>query len=201
MMRKYSQKQKGTTLMEIIVTTAIVGVVGASIATFQADTFKLGGTVENSLIAADQARKLMRPMADEIRAMRISDAGAYPIELVDTNEIIFYTDVDGDIGTERVRYYLDAGVLMKGVIEPSGNPAVYTGEETTTALVDSITSTTTFYYYDSTYDGASDPMAYPIDPSDVRLIKIEFTIESDPNRAPIPLTVTTQIALRNIIEQ
>lgn len=200
-MKQHISTHKGTTLMEIVVTVAVVGVVAASIATFQADTFKLGGTVENSLIAADQARKLMRPMADEIRAMRISDAGAYPLELVDTNEVVFFSDIDGDDNAERVRYFVDSGVLMKGVIEPSGNPAVYTGEETIYELVDSIVSETTFYYYDSTYDGASDPMSYPIDPSDVRLIKVEFTIESDPNRAPIPLTVTTQIALRNIIEQ
>lgn len=192
--------QKGTTLMEIVVTVAVVGIVGASIATFQADTFKLGGTVENSLMAADQARRLMRPMADEIRAMQISDAGAYPMEQADANEIIFFSDIDNDDSSELVRYYVEEGTLKKGVIQPSGNPAVYTGDETVTELVENITSETTFYYYDSTYDGSSDPLVAPADPSEVRLIKVEFTIESDPNRAPIPLTVTTQIALRNIIE-
>ncbi len=179
---------------------AVIGTVAASIATFQADTFKLGGTVENSLMAADQARRLMRPMADEIRAMQISDAGAYPLESAADNEIVFYSDIDDDSSSERVRYFVEDGTLKKAVTEPSGTPAEYVAEETITSLVENISSTTTFYFYDSTYDGLSDPLVSPPDPSEVRLIKVSFTIESDPNRAPIPLTVTTQIALRNIIE-
>ncbi len=197
---KQTHYTKGVTLLEIIITVAVIGTVAASIATFQADTFKLGGTVENSLMAADQARRLMRPMADEIRAMQISDAGAYPLEAADDNTIVFFSDIDDDGSSEKVRYFVEESTLKKGVIEPTGTPAEYTGEETITDLVENISSATTFYFYDSTYDGLSDPLVSPPDPSEVRLIKIEFTIESDPNRAPIPLTVTTQVALRNIIE-
>jgi len=57
-------------------------------------------------IAINEARKGIEIMVKEIREARVSDSGSYPIELAGEKEFIFYSDIDKDGDTERVRYFL-----------------------------------------------------------------------------------------------
>jgi len=38
----------------------------------------------------------------------------------------------------------------------------------------------------------------PVDVSSVRLVKMNITIDRDPNRSPTPINVTTQVVIRNL---
>ncbi len=57
-------------------------------------------------IALGEARKGIEIMVKEIREARQGENGAFPIEKAGDKEFIFYSDIDNDGKTERVRYFL-----------------------------------------------------------------------------------------------
>jgi hypothetical protein len=57
-------------------------------------------------VAVDEARRWMEIMIKEIREAKPGDDGSYPIVLAQDKEFIFYSDIDKDGQTERVRYFL-----------------------------------------------------------------------------------------------
>lgn len=57
-------------------------------------------------LAISEARRGIETMIKEIREAREGENGAYPVELAGDKEFIFYSDIDNDSKTERVRYFL-----------------------------------------------------------------------------------------------
>ena len=57
-------------------------------------------------IAVEDARRGIETIVKEIREAREGENGAYPIEYAGDKEFIFYSDIDNDGKTERVRYFL-----------------------------------------------------------------------------------------------
>lgn len=62
--------------------------------------------------AIEEARRGIEIMTKEIRGARSGEGGSYPIVLADDKEFIFFSDIDNDGKTERVRYFL--GNLISG---------------------------------------------------------------------------------------
>lgn len=200
MHRKFSLSHTtGFTAIEMLMVVAIIGVLSVSIARFQTGVWSLGRSSQAGLNAADQARRILNPMADQIRAAIPGATGAYDIESATATEIIFYSDINHDGLGERVRYFLSSGAIKSGVTYPSGTPSTYnTATETVRTLVSGVTSATVFSYYDANYTGSSSALSFPVTPSQVRLVKISFTVDSDPNKPPAPFAIETQITLRNV---
>jgi hypothetical protein len=133
--------------------------------------------------------------------MAPSNMGAYPIIEAGTSTLSFYTNADSDSLQEKVRYFLEDTTLKKGTIKPTGDPLIYNeASETTKELAHDIANGTTsiFYYYDTNYDGASDPLDQPADIPLIRLIKINVIIDNDQTKLPPPLSMTTQVSIRNL---
>lgn len=194
-----SKTQKGFTLVEIIITVAITGLVVAAIGSFQANIFSYSRNFSSSLSAADDARRVLRPFSNEVRSAAPSTLGAYPIEEATSTSFIFFTDTDNDGVEERIRYFLEENAFKKGTIVPSGNPYVYDeDDESIVAMVNDVTSSTVFSYFDTYYDGTTEALVEPISVLQIRLIKISLTIDKDPNEVPPPFTVTTQVSFRNL---
>lgn len=195
---------KGVTLVELIVAIAIFSIVSIAIGNFISDIYRNNSYASGSLQASQDGRSILRPMVNEIRTMTLGANGSYPIALAGTSTIIFYTDIDADGVTERVRYFLQNDELRKGVIEASGNPIGYTsGTESLSTLARAVRNSTTtnlFEYYDSEYSGSSttSALSFPIDIPSVRLIKIDLVLDADPNRSPTPRSYTTQVNIRNL---
>jgi hypothetical protein len=57
-------------------------------------------------LAISEARRGIETMVKEIREAREGENGAYPLEFAGDKELIFYSDIDNDGETERVRYFL-----------------------------------------------------------------------------------------------
>jgi type II secretory pathway component PulJ len=193
---------KGFSLAEIVVSVAILTAVGYTFSIFQKDIFSLNTTLQNNLSAQLEARHVLKDLGKELREASPSSLGAYPVALASSTTLTFYTDINNDGLKERIRYFLSGTTLKKGVIVPSGSPLVYNtaNEKISTVVSNVINSTTTpvFDYFDDQYTGTSSPLVQPVDPVSVRLVRITVIIDKDPNRPPLPITVTTQITIRNV---
>ena len=198
---KHLTQQRGVTLTEIVLVIGIAGAVVVGAITASNDSFRLGDIFSGNLSSLDDARRLLRPMASELRAMLPGEDGRYAIQAATETELTFFSDVDHDGDAERVRYFVESGTLKKGVIQPSGNPIGYTGSESVAQLIKDVTnsgSEPVFTFFDSDYNGQGSPLAFPVTIADVRLVKIDITIDKTTLHDPPPVTVSTQVSIRNL---
>jgi prepilin-type N-terminal cleavage/methylation domain-containing protein len=197
--KKYS---KGFTLVEVLISVAIITLLTVTATTFQKDIFSLNFTLQANLNAQLDARHVTKVMVAELRKASPSELGAYPIALASSTGITFYSDVDNDGLKDQVRYFLSGKTIKKGVTAPSGNPMTYNpgNEKMSTIVADFIASSTLplFQYYPGTYSGTGSPLPVPIDIPSVRLVTISVIIDRDPNKSPTPLVVTSSVSLRNL---
>lgn len=201
-MKKFQTKiNSGFTLAEVVISVGIISLVLVAIYSFQADIFSLNRVVQSGLLNQQEAKKLVRPFANEVRGSIESAQGAYPIASAGTSSISFFTDLDGDGLAERVRYFLEDGDFKKGITEP--DPVTYwydEQEEQVIRVIHDVVDKNIFYYYDSNYDGtaSSTELSHPVTPNDIRMIKVIVEIDSNPDKPPAPFVVTTQVSMRNL---
>lgn len=193
------KSQKGFTLIETIIVLAILSgaVLVIGIFTLNVSNFQI--FLGKSLATDEEAQQTFKIMIPEIRSIGPSNLGNYPIASASSSSFSFYSDIDNDGIFEQVRYFLDEGVFKKGVVKPSGNPLVYSSaNEKINDFVHNITSSNIFTYYDGDYSGTSLPMQYPINVSNIRLVKITLTIDDDPKSLPSPLILSILVNIRNL---
>lgn len=199
---KNNNKEKGFTLVELLISIFIISILTVTVTTFQRDVFRLNGNLHSNLSAQLDLRHITKIMVSELRKAETSSVGGYPISVASTSEIIFYSDLYNTGLKERVRYFLSNGKLKKGVITPSGSPLVYSvsNEKITTLVSDVIASSTLpiFQYYSESYSGNSAPLSQPVPITDIRLVKITVIIDKDPNLPPGEIVGTSQVNLRNL---
>lgn len=97
---------KSFTLIETLIaifvfSVLIIGISSLVFVIYRTHTFEW----EQS-IAIEEARRGLEIMVKEIREAKEGENGAYPIEFAGDKEFVFYSDVDNDGLTERVRYFL-----------------------------------------------------------------------------------------------
>lgn len=202
-MEKYfrPKNSKGFSLIEVSISIFVFTLVVIAIWAFQHYVFSLNATLSAGLGAEEEMRRTFKTMTSEIRAMSSSNIGAYPIAEANSTSFIFYQDLDDDGLKERIRYFLDDKILKKGTVKPSGLPLTYDlGDEVVSEVIHNVANgeTPIFNYYDANYDGATPPMTEPINLSSARLVKITVAVDRDPARPPGPLTMTTQVSVRNL---
>ncbi len=193
---------KGFSTTELLISLGIIALIFGGIANLQRDAFTLNFSLQGSLNAQLDARRLMKVMIAELRKTMPSATGSYPIESPSTTSVIFYSDVDSNGSVDRVRYFLSGSTIRKGVVAPSGSPLSYNlANEVVTTLINNVVSSSTlpvFQYYPATYSGTSLPLPSPVDVPSIRLIKITVIIDNDPNKSPTQIIVTSSVSLRNL---
>jgi len=112
---------KSFTLIETIVTVAIFTLVMGAVSGSILMLYRTHGYEWEQSLAVEQARRGIETMVKEIREARSGDDGSYPIEKSGDKEFVFYSDIDKDGKTERVRYFL--GEIISGTF--SQNCVVY----------------------------------------------------------------------------
>ena len=173
----------GFTLIEILIAMGIMSGIVFVISTFGLDIFNFQIFLGDAFIIQQEMSLTLTSMGIEVRAMGPSANGSYPIESASPQSVVFYSDVDGDNVFERVRYYASGGKFMRGVTEPSGNPAIYNpADEKSKELVNNvilppIASQPLFSYYDEGYTGNQEALPSPVDINKIRLIKATITAD------------------------
>ena len=94
------------TLIETIITIFVFTLIMGAASGFVVMAYRIHGFTWEQSIAIDEARRGVETMVKEIRQAREGDEGSYPIELAGDKEFIFYSDIDKDGETERVRYFM-----------------------------------------------------------------------------------------------
>jgi prepilin-type N-terminal cleavage/methylation domain-containing protein len=196
-----NKQQRGFTVVEMIIVIFILSLISIVIVSFQVDLFSLNKISGDNIVVQEEARQVLKSLTAEARGMAPSSMGAYALADIGTSTVTFYTNTDSDSLQERVRYFLVGKILKKGVIKPTGTPLVYnTSNEVVREMVHDIANGTTsiFSFYDTSYDGTSPALSEPINLPSIRLIKVNLIIDRDPLKLPTPLSMTTQVSLRNL---
>lgn len=189
---------RGITLIETIVTVAIIFVVlgaisGSVITLYRTHKY----TLEQSQ-AITEARRGVETMVKEIREAVPGDDGAYVIELAQDYEFIFYSDIDKDEAAERVRYFIDDTDFKKGVINPSaGWPVSYPlGNEEISILSRYIRNQPPVFHY---FNGDGDEITeLPARLKDTKLMRVYLVINVDPAQPPQNYELSSDIQIRNL---
>ncbi len=198
---KFKYKSQGITLTEMLIAVAVFAVISIAVGNFGVGIFNFNLAAQTNLGAQSDGRRILKTITTELRSASNSSLGGYPIESVSTSSLVFYSDINNDGLKERIRYFLQGVELRKGVINPTGNPLVYnSNNEVISILVHDVVngSNPIFEYYDENYDGTTNSLPYPVQVNDIRLIKITLSLDKDQNKAPGPISVTSQVTLRNL---
>lgn len=188
-------------MIEVLVSVGIFTLIGLAMYSFQSRIFSLNTMISSDLAAQTEVRRAFKTMSSEIRTASPSSLGSYPLSETATSSFIFYSNIDADSYKEQVRYFLQGTTLKKGVIKPSGAPLVYNPMyEVVTELIHHVVNATTsvFTYYDTNYDGTTQPLTEPIDISTVRLVKVTVFVDENTEDQLRSHTFTTQISMRNL---
>ncbi len=206
--QKKNNVKKGFTLVEMIVVLGILSVIGLLVSEFQAEVFTYNRLLSAGNTGRTEGTKVVKQIAAELRAMSPSSAGGYAIEDVGTSTITFYNDLDDDGVKERIRYYLSGTTLYKGTMKPIINAfgQTLTSEATSTIITNVVNDAVTpiFTYYDTGYNGgqssatSSSALTYPINISNIRLIKISVFSDNNKKEPLAPLQLQTQVSIRNL---
>ena len=196
-------KNKGFSVVEFLFAIVIAIAITLVVTYFGRNIFLHTSTIQANLNAQLESRKILNKMVGELRSAAPSALGGYAVEAVATSSITFYSDVNQDDNTDRVRYFLDfpTGVIKRGVVLAAGLPPSYNlGNETITTLMSSLiaTSSPIFDYFDKNYAGTSSPLTHPMNIANIRLIRMTVRIDKDPNRAPGAITFISSASLRNL---
>lgn len=197
-MNRFNYKNRGFTLVEILFAVSIFVVVSIVMGAFARNTWIYNSFISSSFNSLNAGRTTLKTMVAEIRTASSGNDGAYAVSAVSATSLTVYSDIDDDSLKEKVRYFLNGTNLQRGVIEPTGSPLGYTGTEVITTLIPNVTNSTIFEYYDKNYDGTTAALASPVQIPSVRLVKITVVVDDNPNKAPGPITLTSQVTLRNI---
>lgn len=192
---------KGFTMLELLFVIIIMAIIGGSVAALSRNAITLNGVLQDDLTGQTELRNTVKDFIPLVRSIGPSATGAYALATVATSTFMFYSDVDLDGNRERVRYFLSGATLKKGTIVPSGVPLSYNvANEKISDIVHNVSTNVgaIFEYFDKNYNGTGSPLTQPANVLNVRLVKINLTVDRDPKRAPGPISITAESSMRNL---
>jgi prepilin-type N-terminal cleavage/methylation domain-containing protein len=195
-------KNQGFTLIELMISTAIIIIIVAAIFLLQNFLIDQQNYTLNSFISTDYANRSVEKLVKELRNSRNADNGAYTFETLNDQALSFYTNTDKDSQIEKVRYYLEGSTFYRSVIDPSGYPVEYLEEnEIITPLAENVANETNplFYYYNSDWpqDQSNNPLPIEDRLTQTKIIKIDLSLENK-NKAENNYQINTFVQIRTL---
>lgn len=182
--------KSGFTLIEVIVTFSIVIFISFIFGDYIVNSYKTMNIVDKFNEAVENAKKSINIMNREIREANIAKDGSPAINLAGDREIIFYSDVDHDNETEKIRYYME-GTFLKREITEAGTLPYYSGQPIVSAISEYIENLSAiFTYYDENNTIIADPSA---NINQIRLARIYLEVGRSPK-----YIIETSVYIRNL---
>ncbi len=203
---KCSQPFNGFTVIEVLTVIGILLVVITATFAVSISGFKNQFFMQELNDATEEAKRGIEVMVAEIREAANGDDGSYPLVSAQNFELIFFSNIDEDGLTERVRYFLDSSQLKRGITKPNGFPLVYDPENNEAAdtlvsyVSNDLSSEPIFFYYNQNYPGddAKNPLTAPANLLAVRAIKIRLFCNVNLERAPDDIELSSFVQIRNL---
>lgn len=190
--------KNGFTLLEITVVISIFLIMTVIGSDFVIRGFKSITFAYEMEEAVKNARNVINFIIKEVRKANTSDCGDYLLDQVNPQLFSFYSDIDADGYSEKVRYFLENRQFKKGIIKPTGSPLAYvSGNEVVTVTANYINNQAEpiFYYYDTNNNIIANPSAGK---QSIRMVRISLKINVTPAIAPSDYYVDTYIQIRNL---
>lgn len=188
------KKETGLSLIEVLISIAIMALIFAIVMGFIITGFKSTKFNEEQEVATQQARDAMSKMVKYIRGANKSERGDYPLAQIKGDELVFYSDVDNNDKMEMIKFHFNPSELKlyETTIEPGINNN-YSGAGTTTVIAQYVNNNDEpiFHYFDNGYNNTNLI-------NKVRLIQIYLKINVTPSRAPADYILETDVNLRNL---
>jgi len=199
------KKQRGFTLVEMLVTIAVYGLLMVVAANLLIIIYKNANTNPNALNSVDQAQAAAANFVNLVRDAAYGNDGSYPLNEASTTEVIFFSPYGtGSSATvDRIRYYISGTTLYEGVTAPSGSPSSYNlaNEKVLSVVtgVSGIGTSTIFYYFTGTYAGTSTAISQPVNMSQVTYIRMNFAVKlNEVHGSSAISSISTGAAIRNL---
>ena len=193
-------QRKGFTLVEFMVVITMFSVLTLALTNSITSFYQINAYTLAQAYEVNYARRGLELLVRDIREMTFGDDGTYPLVLMGTSTIGFYSDIDRDNSVEYVRYVLSTTTLYKYVYNATGTPLTYsstTPDETHTIseyVRNTAQATSTFRYY---MEGGAIASATST-VTDIRYVEVKLIINVDPVRAPGEFTLRSSTAPRNL---
>lgn len=179
-----------------IFTVTMLSVTSSIVYFYRSNTYSLEQTA-----AIFSGRKGIENFTRDMRETTYAEDGAYPIAAIGTSTVTFYADVDDESDVEKVRYYLNSGYLMRGVIKASGTPLAYTAAESSVIMSDYVRNlekgVDIFTYQSATGTAITNASST----QQVRFVLISLIVNVNPNRLPEEFMLRGSSSLRNLKDQ
>ncbi len=173
-------KQKGFTLIEVMIALAIFVMLIFGVSKMLSDIFINSNQEVISMSNIDQARSALSTFTNEIRNSVTGVDGSYPLNQTGDSQIVFFSNYKvSNSAVARIRYYIDGNILYKGVVLPSGSPLSYNLlNESVKVVATGISNSGSplFYYYDGNYNGNTSALAQPVNINQVRFVKMSLMV-------------------------
>ena len=201
--RKNLNRSSGFTLIEVVVSIGVAMLVLAAFIGIQILVRQSFLFTFNSSVTINQANGGVQQVVRGLREARSAENGSFVLDIVNDQDLAFYTDSDQDGQTERLRFFLDGTELKRGIIEPIGFPITYPVEnETIVVMTEYVQNNTSpvFYYYNDDWpqDTTNNPLAVGSRLSDTRFIQIDLRVNADPSRQEAEYSLSPYVQLRNL---
>jgi len=199
MLYNYMETTRGMTFIEVLVwisvfTIAMLAIVSTLLSFYKTNTYTL-----EQADAVTYAQRALEQIVRTIREGAYSSQGAFPIVSLAENDFVFYADVDSDALIERVHYYISGTNLMRGVLDPTGDPPDYVGVETTSVIAEYVRNTaqgiSLFRYYDEIGSEITNYANWTA----VRFVTVNLAVNVNVAALPNQLTLSSSAAIRNLI--
>lgn len=138
-------------------------------------------------------------MVRTVREAAYASNGAYPVVSFAANDIIFYADVDSDSAIERVHYYVQGTNLYEGIVNPAGDPPVYTGAEVATIIARDVRNISQALNAFAYYDASGVQILDYTNILGLRFVTANIAVDVDTNRPPAAVIIRSSAAMRNIV--
>lgn len=187
------QFKKGVSLIEMTVTAGLFVVISGLLMVMIVRSYNSYSYSKQTIDAQEKASQAMRDFEKNTR-------GATQILIASSNELSFYSYLLDDLqpAPSKVRYYVESGNLIKGVIHAEGAGPIFSypiDQEFFNIISRNVTNGDNLFKY---YNDASVEIGSPTPADAVRMINFAITIDKDTASPPDAITSTTSVNLRNL---
>lgn len=189
---------RGFSLIETVVTISLMSLALLALSMVIVFFYRTNANVLEQSGAITSARRGIESAMKDLREATVAADGSFPIASAGPNSITFYADIDQDNSVERIRYDFTNEVLYKYVLQATGTPPTYSGQEETLIISDNVRNaiftTDVFKYFD--VDG--NELSSTPSPLDIKFVTATIIVNVNPTRAPEEFTLTSSATLRNL---